>query len=96
MLDALIQNTSATSITASRVPAIVGPAMRERLRTAPSTATALATWLSGTRFGIRELRTGVTMAIKAERSVTTTANSQNGLPAANTYPTQNVASMTPA
>src|ERR687894_616017 len=63
MLHPLIQNTSATSITASKVPAIAGPAMRERFRTALLTATALATWLSGTRFGIRELRTGTTRVI---------------------------------
>src|ERR671917_2617521 len=96
MLHALIQNTSATSITASKVPAIAGPAMRERFRTALSTATALATWFSGTKFGTRELRTGVTTAIKTERSVTTTANSQNGLSAASKYPTQIVGSMIPA
>src|SRR3954471_20885230 len=96
MLHALIQNTSATSITASKVPAIAGPTMRERFRTPLSIATALATWLSGTKFGIRELRTGVTTAIKTERSVTTTANSQNGLSAASKYPTQNVEGMIPA
>ena len=61
--------------------------MRERFLTPVSTATALATWLSGTRFGIRELRTGMTAAIKDERSVTTKANSQNGLSAAKRYPT---------
>src|ERR671917_844437 len=96
MLHPLIQNTSATSITASKVPAIAGPKMRERFRTALSTATALATWLSGTKFGIREFRTGITTAIRTERRVTTTAKSQNGLSAANKYPTQNVESMVPA
>jgi hypothetical protein len=65
-------------------------------RTPLSTATALATWLSGTRFGIRALRTGMIMAIKTDRSVTTTANGQNGLSAASKYPTQNVESMVPA
>ena len=96
MLPALIQNTFSTSITASKIPAIAGPKMRERFRTALSTATALATRLSGTRFGITELRTGITTAIKDERSVTTTANSQNGLSAASKYPTHTVNGMIPA
>src|SRR5215210_2188563 len=38
----------------------------------------------------------MTAAIRTERSLTTTANSQNGLPTANKYPTQNVESMVPA
>src|SRR5688572_22995775 len=93
MLHALIQNTSAISITASKVPAIAGPRMRERLRTALSTATALATWFSGTKFGTRELRTGVTAAIQTDRSVTTAASSENGLSAASKDPARDVDSM---